>query len=72
MRQTAETAKKLQGLRHETSHILVVTLLKDRLEQLKRQLIDAEDVTWKQIQGRAQECREMLRQMTGDHPSKLA
>jgi len=73
MRQEAAlTAKQLQGLRHEASHTLVVTMLKERFEQLKNQLVEASEGEWKNLQGRAQECRTLLRKMTGEHSSKLA
>ncbi len=68
----AATVKQLHGLRHEGSHILVVTLLRDRLEQLKNQLVDASPAEHPALQGRAQECRALLRQLTGEHPSKMA
>lgn len=71
MRQeTAQTVNQVRGLAHEPSHQLVVRLLRQRLADLKDQLIDVDDATWKQVQGQARECRWMLHQLTGEHPRK--
>lgn len=63
--------EQLRGLKHEASYVLVVLLLRERLEHVKNQLVD-ETMSHEmaRLQGRVQECRLLLHHLTGERVTR--